>query len=122
MKQHILVIDDERAVRELVGLILSRAGYEVTTACDGREGLRRVEEEAPDLVITDITMPDMEGIELILLLRKRHAGVPIVAMSGNVVGRGFLKVTEVLGAAATLNKPFSAQELITIVREALANR
>jgi len=119
MKKRILVIDDEQAVGELIRILLTRNGYDVSTAESGREGLRQVEALRPDLVITDITMPDMEGIELISILRKQHGDVPIIAMSGNVVGRSFLKVTEVLGAAATLNKPFSTQELIDVVKAAL---
>jgi len=119
MKKRILVIDDEQAVGELIRILLTRNGYDVGTAESGREGLRQVEALRPDLVITDITMPDMEGIELISILRKQHGDVPIIAMSGNVVGRSFLKVTEVLGAAATLNKPFSTQELIDVVKAAL---
>ncbi len=119
MKQRILVIDDEHAVGELLKILLTRNGYEVATAENGREGLRQIDILRPDLVITDITMPDMEGIELISILRKEHERLPIVAMSGNIVGRGFLKVTELLGATATLNKPFSTQELLEVVRAAL---
>ena len=119
MKKRILVIDDEQSVGELIKVLLTRDGYDVTTAANGREALKQVEILRPDLVITDITMPDMEGMELISILRKQHGDLPIVAMSGNVVGRSFLKVTEVLGAAATLNKPFSTQELTDVVRAAL---
>lgn len=119
MKKRILVVDDEQSVGELIKILLTRDGYEVATAENGREGLKQVDILHPDLVITDITMPDMEGIELITILRKQHDDLPIVAMSGNVVGRSFLKVTEVLGAAATLHKPFSTQELVDVVRTAL---
>jgi len=111
----ILVVDDEPAIIDLVHSILADNGYEVTGAKDGREGLKVFESTNPDLVITDIVMPDMEGIEFMRNLVKKRKGLPIIVMSGNAVGTKFLETARIFGARATLRKPFTVQELLEIV-------
>ncbi|HUZ18620.1 MAG TPA: response regulator [Spirochaetia bacterium] len=120
MKKRVLVVDDEEAVIDLIRILLVEAGYEVATAENGRAALDRVKTFGPELVITDITMPDMEGIELMSRLRKSNKGLPIIAMSGNAVGMSFLKATKLFGAVATLLKPFSNQELLEVVEHTLS--
>lgn len=115
MKKRILVVDDEEAVAELVRTLLVEAGYEVAVAENGKAALEQVSSFVPELVITDISMPDMEGIELISRLRKSDGTLPIIAMSGNAVGVGFLKATRLFGAVATLKKPFSNRDLMDAV-------
>lgn len=120
MPPKILVVDDEPSVIDWVSQILREKGYMVSIARNGREGLKQCELVKPDLVITDIIMPDMEGIEFIRALGKRNQDTPIVVMSGNIVGTKFLKTARLFGAKATLRKPFSSQELIDTVRELLS--
>jgi len=119
MSKKVLVVDDEPSITELVGLILSEKGYEVSTANDGRQGLKQFESMKPDLVITDIVMPDMEGIEFIKVLAKKKKEIPVIVMSGNIMGRKFLKTARLFGARAELTKPFTPQELIEVVETIL---
>ena len=120
----ILVIDDEEPIRSLVNRGLSHAGHEVVEAADGVEGTRLFEESHFDLVITDLIMPEKEGIETILDLRERYPEVKILVISGGLSfgGRavdreGPLTDAEALGADASLAKPFTIQKLIEKVGE-----
>lgn len=109
--QKILVVDDEPSLTKFLHLVLTETGYEVATAKDGREGLKVFESIKPDLVITDMIMPGMEGIEFTRSLRKKVKGLPIIVISGNAVGTKFLETACIFGARATLQKPFTIQEL-----------
>ncbi len=111
----ILVVDDESSITDLVYSILTEKGYEVTTAKDGKEGLKVFESVKPDLVITDIVMPDMEGIEFMRSLVKMRKALPVIVMSGNVLGTKFLETARIFGAQATLRKPFAIQELLEVI-------
>ena len=113
----ILIVDDEVSIVNLMNSMLSANGYEAISATNGKEGLEQYNKEHPDLVITDIIMPDMEGIELIRNLRKLDKDLPVVVMSGNPTGQQFLKTAALLGAKSTLNKPFSTAELLNIISE-----
>lgn len=119
MSKRILVVDDEKAITDLVHRLLSREGYEVSSASNGSQGLQRVDEIRPDLIITDISMPDMEGIEFISKLRKGSVSTPIIAMSGNAVGMSFLRATRLFGATETLLKPFTNEDLLSAVERSL---
>jgi CheY-like chemotaxis protein len=114
----ILVLDDDDAVRGLLQEVLSEAGYEVLAARDGREGMRLVAEHPFDLVLTDLIMPDQEGIETIRELQRDYPAIRIVAMSG-AVDPVYLKTAEMLGAHVTLSKPIDCQDLLRAVRELL---
>lgn len=118
----ILVIDDNETVRQTIDNVLNAAGHAVTCAHDGAAGLEFLTNNNYDLIITDILMPNIEGIELIRSVRKNGVACPIIAISGGTkkMGQDFLKMSESLGATATLPKPFSAQELLDVVSEALA--
>ena len=109
----ILIIDDDPAVRSTVRKVLERAGHTIREAEDGDVGLRLFREEAPDLVITDLFMPDKDGIETIQELREHAPEAKILAMSGgaSVEPEGPLSDAEVFGADASLAKPFSLDEL-----------
>lgn len=121
MCSQILVIEDDRAVRELMLHTLSKAGYRVLSAEDGNEGMNIFRTEHPDLVITDIVMPQKEGFETIMALRKEQPDVKVIAMSGG--GRhgteDYLSVARKLGACRTVAKPFLRDEMLRVVREAL---
>ncbi len=118
----ILVIDDDPAVREVVREMLRGEGHEVSTADNGRQALEALAAEVFDLVVTDLIMPEQEGIETIAEIRRRDPDIPIVAMSGGGrLGPGdYLETARFLGADATLAKPFGRQELIATVEALLA--
>jgi CheY-like chemotaxis protein len=122
VKSYILVIDDDALVRQALTQVLESRGYEVQCAPEGRQGLRAFRKRRPDLVISDIIMPDMEGIETILELRVLSSDCPIIAISGG--GRfgkaDFLSVAKHLGATATLSKPFETDDLLRTVASCLA--
>jgi DNA-binding response OmpR family regulator len=119
----ILIIDDEDQARRMLHQVLERAGYEVVEACNGSEGLRCFRAHPTDLIITDILMPEKEGLETIMDLRREFPQAKIIAMSGG--GRtgnlSFLEVARRLGAQRTLQKPFELQEMLAAVRELLQN-
>lgn len=112
----ILVVDDEPGLREVIRVILEEHGYTVDTGVNGRDGLRLLQQTRPDLVLTDISMPDMEGIEFLKALRSSEPELPVIAMSGDGVGSRFLKAARMLGATFTLAKPFSNADLLTAIR------
>ena len=117
----ILVIDDEGLMREMLRAILTGEGWSVQTAFNGIDGMRKVTADPPRVVVTDIIMPEGEGIETIRALRKTYPEIRILAMSGG--GRhgafSFLDMASKLGAHATLPKPFARAQLVTLVRELL---
>ena len=116
----ILVIDDDPLVGKTVQKMLSVDSWEVRLASDGRDALEQISKQAPDLVVTDIIMPDMEGLEIIVALKKSNPQIHIVAVSGSGRSSGvdYLEYAEKLGAFATLTKPFRRDELLSIVRRA----
>lgn len=120
--KRILVIDDDEQVRALLLEILERAGFGVVEAANGVEGINRYREEPTDVVITDIMMPEKEGVQTISELRKEFPGVRIIAISGGGrnVARDYLPVAARLGACRTVAKPFSRQEILEAVNVALA--
>ena len=118
-EQRVLIIDDDEFVRKHIRTILERAGFIALEARNGDEGLIKVAEAVPDLVITDLLMPEKDGIETIIQLRKSHPDIKIIAMSGggHVIGRDVLKSARLFGAAITLIKPFLADELLQAVHK-----
>lgn len=119
----VLVIDDEPALRRTLCNSLQEAGYVVSEAGDGREGLRRFSADPPDVVLTDVIMPTMEGIETIREMRKADSRVQIIAMSGGgrLDARDVLGIAEKFGSTATLQKPFRMSEMLSLIRNISAN-
>ena len=117
----ILLIDDEKPFRDVLKQILSRAGYDVVEAADGAEGIDLFYENPVDLIITDIIMPEKEGIETIIELKKVHPEVKLIVMSGGGwYGTGIdFDMAKKLGAH-TLDKPFALQELLDAIVELLS--
>lgn len=117
----ILVIDDDRKLREVISRALERAGHTVFEAEGVRAGIQLYREQGADLVITDIFMPERDGLEAILQLRRESPGVKIIAISGgDQSGRLDLREhAEGLGASRTLRKPFDQAELLKLVGELL---
>ena len=111
----ILVIDDDHLVRYALSKILSSNGYEVVTASDGRRGMVVLRAEHPDAVITDIIMPEQEGIDTIIQIRRERPAVKIIAISGGgrIRNIDFLDMAQSLGANEVLAKPFEVDELLS---------
>jgi DNA-binding response OmpR family regulator len=115
----ILVIDDDAQMRRMIVRTLTEEGHEVLEAADGRAGIMQFLAHRPPLVITDILMPDKEGIETIRELRREAPGVAVLAISGGGFS-AYLKMAEQLGASAALAKPFLGTTLIEVVNRLLA--
>ena len=117
----ILLVDDDEQLRTMLSEVLKRAGHEVQTACDGDEAIKMFRSNPTDLVITDLIMPNKEGLETIREIRQGFPAVRIIAMSGG--GRNgpgnYLAVAERFGAQRVLNKPFSHREILEAVRGVL---
>jgi CheY-like chemotaxis protein len=118
----ILVIDDDPDIRAILELTLKAAGHEVILAADGREGVERYCTSPADLVITDLYMPNRDGLETIRQLRRRFPKVAIIAMSGWVAAGTMLSMAQELGAVGVLHKPFRAEELIATMTGALGGQ
>jgi DNA-binding NtrC family response regulator len=118
----ILVIDDEDHIRRLLRTVLEMEGHQVLEARQGDEGLQVIRTTRPDLVITDVVMPQMDGLEVIMALRREAPELKVIAMSGG--GRYKLTepllMTEPLGAFASLRKPFEVDAMMETVKRALA--
>jgi two-component system, chemotaxis family, chemotaxis protein CheY len=120
----ILLIDDNDEMRRTLRRVLEQGEHEVLEASNGRIGVQLFREHAPALVITDILMPEQEGIETILEIRRIAPSTRIVAISGSqALGRiDFLDAAQQLGADLTLRKPIRATELLKAVAGLLADR
>ena len=110
----ILVIDDIDYLRETISEILRRGGYDTVQAANWRAGLAMFKEYAPDLVVTDILMPELEGLDTIRSLKTMSPDLPIIAISGSTDSPHLQTALE-LGATETLRKPFKQEELLTAV-------
>jgi CheY-like chemotaxis protein len=117
----ILLIDDDDAVRAMLSFTLDHYGHIVTEARDGREGLELFARTEVDLVITDIVMPEMEGLALLMELRKKQPPVKIIAMSagGRQGAADYLQAAKLMGASRVLPKPFSNDALLAAIKELL---
>ena len=118
---NILIIDDDNQFRTMLRKMVERNGYEVIEASDGKEGIKLYRKNPTDLIITDLIMPDKDGIETIQELRKDFPDVKIIAISGG--GRlgphDYLHLAKMLGAQRTLTKPIELDELLKAIEELL---
>ncbi len=118
----VLVIEDDREVREYLVEVLSRAGHQVRAAANGRDGVAMLHELPAEVVITDIIMPEKDGIETILDLRREHPRLKVIAISGG--GRStpenYLHSARLLGADRAFRKPFRNEEILAAVAELAA--
>ncbi|MCL4305127.1 response regulator [bacterium] len=118
----ILVVDDDPNIRQMLRSMLEREGYEVDVASNGLECMRRFEAAPADLVITDIIMPEQEGIETIRRLRAEYPESRIIAISGGgrIGPSDYLSMAKLIGAVSTLSKPFDRKDLLEAIRGALS--
>lgn len=118
MTQRVLVVDDDRTVSDVVRRYLERAGYQVTQADDGRAALAAVDRDLPDLVVLDLMLPEIDGLEVCRRLRERRNAVPIVMLTA--LGSESDRVLGLqLGADDYVSKPFSPRELVLRVQSVL---
>jgi len=113
----ILVFDDEPSILLMIKKMLERAGHEVDIALNGRDGMELFEKDKPDLLITDIIMPEKEGLETIFEVRKKHPEVKIIAISGGgrISPDGYLPSAKMFGADKVFQKPLVQKEFLEAV-------
>jgi two-component system, chemotaxis family, chemotaxis protein CheY len=119
----ILLIEDDDAMRRMLSITLRQLGFTVVEAGDGQRGMVMQRDDPADLVLTDIIMPERDGIEALLDMRRRAPQVPVIAMSGGgrISAADHLLIAARLGAAATLQKPFTTEQLKDAIDKALAD-
>ena len=117
----ILIIDDDPQILDMLGQTLEREGYDIVKALNGNEGIKLYRENHVDLIITDIIMPEKDGIETIFELRKDLPDLKIIAISGGgrIEPEEYLFVAQKLGVQRTFAKPVARAELLKAVRELL---
>jgi DNA-binding response OmpR family regulator len=120
MSRRILAVDDEQSIVRLIEVTLTRKGYEVATACDGREAVRIAEESCPDLILMDVMMPHVDGFEAVRLLKLKDAtrDIPIIMLTAKRHDADLIHGLE-CGAASYLTKPFNPTELVALVERML---
>lgn len=108
----ILVIDDSTTVLAFVEQILLDSGLDVIKATDGRKGLQRLRDQPVDLILTDMYMPELDGLDVVRLARRLQPGVPVLVMSSKEGRLNLFDAAKALGATATLLKPFTREQLL----------
>ena len=120
-QSRILVVDDDEGVREYVDEVLTRAGLEVVTAVDGERGLEALDERSPDLVLLDLGMPDANGLDVLLRIKRSHGDLPVVMLSGQGEPANVVESIR-RGASDFVSKPFEPERLQDAVARALEGR
>ncbi len=118
MPRKVLVVEDDDLVRTVLRKAFENSGYHVSEAADGAEALRAVEATPFDLVVTDILMPEKDGLETIAQIRKQQRDIPVIAITG-AQDPHYLVNAAGLGAARVLTKPFPPGQLVGIAEELL---
>lgn len=123
-KPKILVVDDDEQFREYLTHLLEKNGYQVETASDGEECLLHCQTSIPDLLVTDIVMPEKEGLEVIEFFKNNHPNVPIIAISGGGRSSSFsyLPLAKNLGARFAFSKPINRERFIFSIQHCLESR
>jgi PAS domain S-box-containing protein len=121
VRRTVLVVDDEAETRQFFARVLQQAGFEVRQAENGRSALQQMNQSAVDVVVTDLVMPEQEGLETIREIRLQHPAVPVVAVSGAFAAQ-YLRMARVLGATAALPKPVKAEDLVQVVTKLAETR
>jgi len=121
MTQKILIIDDEPYILMMLKKMLEKAGYDVDLASNGREGMELFQKEPAGLVITDIIMPEKEGLETIREMKRLSPDLKIIAMSGGgkISAENYLETASIFGATRIIEKPFTQNEMVSAVKELL---
>ena len=119
----VLIIDDDEQIRVLLQQMMEWAGFDVVVAENGKIAMQIQSQQPADLVITDLIMPEQEGLETISCLKKEYAGIKIIAISGGgrIGPEAYLPAALELGADRVFSKPFDVQEIVASVKELLGN-
>ncbi len=120
--RRILIVDDEESICEVTKLLVEMAGHTAVCVHDGQSALRELDAGGYEVMIVDMLMPEMDGVELINALRRRSFPVRLIAMSGggHIPKESYLKIAQMSGAHALLPKPFTRDQLVRALEEALA--
>lgn len=123
-QRRILVIEDDVTTLDLITRVLTQGGYTVHGLADGRRAIEWLESNAVDLVVSDIFMPEGDGIEVIRFVRSHSRATPLLVISGgnSLIGQDYLKVASQLGADRVLAKPFRPVDILSVVEEMLTAR
>ncbi len=117
--KRVLVVDDDPGVREVVRMMLESAGYHVSLASNGKRAMESLQKEPFDLILTDLVMPEQEGIETIKAIRRDYPDLKVVAMSG-AFGGDYLRIASLLGAHGTIPKPLALEHVLKVIGDTLA--
>src|SRR5262249_36146895 len=119
MSPKILVVEDSFETRDSLTILLELCGYDVIVASDGREGLARALSDNPDLIVTDVRMPSVNGIDMLREFRKYHrfSAVPVLVVTG--YSKDYAREAFAAGADHVLSKPFNPEDLLRLVRKLL---
>ncbi len=119
---HILVVEDDADIRGLLVDILETEGHTVTEADNGNEAIQAIEENTFDLIITDIVMPEKDGLSTILQTKRANENIKIIAISGgdrSFTGASYLQIAKNIGVEKTFQKPFDRKEFLQAVKEVM---
>lgn len=120
----ILIVEDEEYMREMLVDTLAKEGYDVSIAVNGVEAIKAIEEETFDLIVTDIVMPEKDGLSTILQTKRDNEKIKIIAISGgdrSFTGSSYLQIAKNIGVERTFQKPFNSKEFLRAVKEVLQN-
>jgi CheY-like chemotaxis protein len=115
----IFVIEDDRVLREFIVEVLETAGYQIYSAENGHKALKKIALKTPDIILTDLVMPDKDGLEVIMKTKTETPSIKIIAMSGMINSETFLSIAQKLGAQAIMPKPFNTATLLEMVQKVL---
>ncbi|MBD3243016.1 MAG: response regulator [Chitinivibrionales bacterium] len=121
VRKKVLVVDDDRSIREYLHYLLDEQGYDVDEAENGVVALQRFSNSHYDVVITDISMPEKDGIDTIIEMRDKEADARIIAMSGVARSETLLEIAKMYKADMAIKKPFQSDELLAALREVLGD-
>ena len=124
--KRILVIDDDKSHLRMLSALLTKANYEVVSASNGMEGFELFQNQPCDLVVSDIFMPEQEGLETITELKEQYPDLKIIAISGggrktNYVAKDILEIAQDLGANKAITKPINIPDFLNTVKELIEN-
>ena len=121
--QKILIIDDEPHILMMLKKMMEKAGYEIDLAANGKEGMELFQKSPSDLVITDIIMPEKEGLETIREMKRMQPKLKIIAMSGGgkISAENYLETASIFGATRIIQKPFTQNDMVSAVRELMGS-
>jgi DNA-binding NtrC family response regulator len=117
-RQSILLVDDDPEFRKAMKKMFEKSGYDVTVAADGQEGLDAISEKTFDLIISDLRMPNLNGMELMEELKRRKINLPVIFITAYGEVESYMDLMN-LGAFEYINKPVKGQEILAVVRKAL---